>query len=265
VPGSPPTTRLDGMAPPVAGVGPGVRVDIWSDVICPWCYVGKRRLEQALDGFAHAGDVEVHWHSFELDPTAPPGDARSTTEIIAKKYGMTEHQAEQSQARLTELAAAEGIEFHLDRTRRANTFAAHRLLHFAETRGRQDELKEAMLAAYFTEGRWLADHDVLVGLCTAVGLVGDEARAVLSSDLFSDDVRADEQVAAQLGATGVPFFVIDRRYAVSGAQDATVFAEILQRAWEESHEAARRSQSLAGSPPERGDEAGADAHGGGPA
>ena len=132
------------------------------------------------------------------------------------------------------LTSTPGVD--LDRTRRANTFAAHRLLHFAETRGHQGELKEAMLAAYFTEGRWLADDDVLVELCTAVGLAGDEARAVLSSDLFSDDVRADEKVAAQLGATGVPFFVIDRRYGVSGAQDATVFAEILQRAWAESHE-----------------------------
>lgn len=214
-----------------------MRVDIWSDVICPWCYVGKRRLERALDGFGHASDVEVHWHSFELDPTAPPGDTRSTTEIIAKKYGMTVEQAQQSQARLTELAAAEGIEFHLDRSRRANTFDAHRLLHFAETRGRQgDDLKEAMLAAYFTDGRWLGDHDELVDLCSAVGLDGVEARAVVGGDLFSDDVRGDEQVAAQLGATGVPFFVIDRRYAVSGAQDATVFAEILQQAWDESHD-----------------------------
>ncbi|MGO9559192.1 MAG: DsbA family oxidoreductase [Acidimicrobiales bacterium] len=211
-----------------------MRIDIWSDVVCPWCYLGKRRLEIALADHPRRDEVEVYWHSYELDPGAPAGDDRPMTELIARKYGTTLEEAAAGQANLTALAAEVGLEYHLDRTRRANTFDAHRLLHLAREFGLQNELKEAMLAAYFCEGRPIGDPETLAEIAVGVGLDEEAVRAVLDSDeAYSEHVRHDEQAGVELGATGVPFFVFAGRYGLAGAQDPEVLRKVIDRAFAE--------------------------------
>lgn len=211
-----------------------MRVAIWSDVVCPWCYIGKRRLEKALGAFAHAGDVEIEWHSFELDPRAPRVVEGDPATRLAAKYGMTRDEAVANQARLTALAADEGLAFRLAESRSGNTFDAHRLLHLAADRGVQGAAKERLLAAYLTEGEAIGDPDTLVRLVSEAGVDAEEARLVLASDKYADAVRADERRAQELGITGVPFFVMGGRYAVPGAQPVELLLEALNRAWEES-------------------------------
>lgn len=200
-------------------------VEIWADLVCPWCYIGKRRFEAALARFEGAGDVRVTWRSYQLDPSAPATSDQAIDEVLAAKYGMTPGEAAAANERVTALAAAEGLAFHLDRARPANTFDAHRLVQLAARHGLQDEAEERLFAAYFTEGAALADHDTLVILAEGIGLAPDEVRTMLASDALAAEVRADQQVAAELGVRGVPFFVIDRRLAVSGAQPADTFLE----------------------------------------
>jgi predicted DsbA family dithiol-disulfide isomerase len=209
-----------------------MRIDIWSDVVCPWCYIGKRRLEAALAEFPHP--VDVYWHSFELDPSAPVSREGSYEERLAEKYGVPVQEAAAMTARMTAAAAEDGLDFRFDLARPGNTFAAHQLLHLAAERGVQDALKERLLRATFTEGEPIADVDTLVRLGAEAGLDADEARAVLTDSRFADDVRADEEQARRLGISGVPFFVVDERYGVSGAQPAAVLRQVLQRAWDES-------------------------------
>jgi predicted DsbA family dithiol-disulfide isomerase len=209
-------------------------VEIWSDVVCPWCYIGKRRFETALEGFAHADEVTVMWRSFELDPEAPKVAEGAYPERLAAKYGMTVERATQLGVEMTERATAEGLEFHLDRSRSGNTFDAHRLIHLAATYGHQAAAKERLFQAYFTDGEPISDPETLVRVVAEVGVDPDEARDVLQSDRFADDVREDELLASQLGIQGVPFFVLDRRYGVSGAQPPEVLVQALQRAWDES-------------------------------
>jgi predicted DsbA family dithiol-disulfide isomerase len=211
-----------------------MKVEIWSDVVCPWCYIGKRRFEAALGRFAHGDDVEVVWRSFELDPGAPVERLGDQVERLARKYGMTREQAIASRDRITRLAAAEGLDFHLERSRGGNTFDAHRLLHLGTERGIGDAVKERLLAAYFVDGEPIGDRDTLIRLGVEAGLDADEAAAVLDGDAYATEVRADEQLASRLGATGVPFFVVDGRYAIPGAQDPEVIVGVLQRAWDES-------------------------------
>jgi predicted DsbA family dithiol-disulfide isomerase len=211
-----------------------MRVDIWSDVVCPWCYIGKRRLETALAEFAHAGDVEIEWHSFELDPHAPAVVEGDPAARLAAKYGMSRDEAVANQARLTSLAAEEGLAFRLADSRSGNTFDAHRLLHLAADRGVQGQAKERLLAAYLTEGEAIGDPETLVRLVSEAGVDPEEARLVLASDKYADAVRADERRAQDLGITGVPFFVMGGRYAVPGAQPAELLLEALNRAWDES-------------------------------
>jgi predicted DsbA family dithiol-disulfide isomerase len=206
-----------------------VRIDVWSDVICPWCYLGKRRLQAALADHPRADDVAVYWHSYELDPTAPPADARSMTEILATKYGMSIEQALAGQERLTALANEAGLEYHLDRARRANTFDAHRLLHLARDRDRQDELAEALFRAYFTEGRLVSDHGELESIATSAGLDGSEVRQVLDSGAYGEHVRGDEQAALDIGVTGVPFFLFQMKYGLAGAQAPQALRKIIDR------------------------------------
>jgi predicted DsbA family dithiol-disulfide isomerase len=208
-------------------MGP-MTVEIWSDVVCPWCYVGKRRFEHALEQFAHRDDVRLTWRSFQLDPAAPPERTHSGAEHLAAKYGMTVEQAEQSNAQMTELAAGEGLEYHLDRTRGGNSFDAHRLIHLAAARGRQDAMKERLMRAYFTEGEAIGDAETLVRLATEVGVDPDG----LLNDAYADAVRADEELAMRIGIRGVPFFVLDRRHGVSGAQPSELLLEALDKAWE---------------------------------
>jgi predicted DsbA family dithiol-disulfide isomerase len=211
-----------------------VQVDIWSDVVCPWCYVGKRRFEQALARFEQRDAVVVVWHSFQLDPSAPVRTDATNVARLAAKYGMSLEQAQQANDRVTELAAAEGLEFHLDRAQHGNTFDAHRLIHLGAARGIQGEVKERLLRAYFTESRRIGDRATLVELAVDSGLDEAEAREVLDTDRYADAVRADAALASSLGITAVPFFVIDGRYAVRGAQPMAVFAQALNQAWTES-------------------------------
>ena len=208
-------------------------IEIWSDVVCPWCYVGKRRLEHALEQFAHRDQVELTWRSFQLDPSAPPQRTHSSAEHLAAKYGMSVEQARETNAQMTEMAAGEGLEYHLDRTRGGNSFDAHRLIHLAAAHGRQDEMKERLMRAYFTEGEPLGDKEILVRLASEAGVDAREARAALDGEAYADAVHADEELAARIGIRGVPFFVLDRRYGVSGAQPAELLLQALDQAWEE--------------------------------
>ena len=211
-----------------------MRIDIWSDVVCPWCYVGKRRLEAALAQFPHRDEVDVHWHSFELDPAAPREREGSYEERLAEKYGCSVEEAAAMTATMMEAAAGDGLDFRFDKARPGNTFDAHRLLHLAADRGVQGALKERLFAATFTEGEPIGDGETLVRLATSVGLAADEVRGVLAGDAYAADVRADEQQAQSLGISGVPFFVVDQKYGVSGAQPSELLLQVLDRAWSES-------------------------------
>jgi predicted DsbA family dithiol-disulfide isomerase len=212
-----------------------MKVDIWSDVVCPWCYIGKRRLEAAIARFDHGDDVEVVWHSFELDPHGPRRREGEYLERLARKYGMSRDQALAANTRLTDLAANEGLEFRFDTAKPGNTFDAHRLLHLAHDRGQQDDLKERLFAAYLTEGEAIGEPDVLARLATDAGLDPGEVRAVLDGDKYAEEVRSDEEAANELGISGVPFFVVGGKFAVAGAQQADVLLSALERAWEKSH------------------------------
>jgi predicted DsbA family dithiol-disulfide isomerase len=212
-----------------------VHVEIWSDIACPWCYVGKRRFEAALAGFEHREDVRVTWRSFELDPSAPRERPHDGATHLAQKYGTSREQALAMHERMTAVAAGEGLDFRFDLARGGNTFDAHRLIHLGAERGVQDAVKERLFRAYLTEGERIGDPETLVRLGAEVGLDADEAREVLASDRFADEVRADERQAQAFGINGVPFFVIDRAYGVSGAQPAETLLEVLDTAWAKSH------------------------------
>ena len=211
-----------------------MKIEIWSDIACPWCYVGKRRFEQALQQFEHAGDVEVTWRSFELDPHAPRIHAESQDELLAKKYGMPVEKARAMNERMTAEARKEGLDFHLDRVKVGNTFDAHRLVHLAAESGRAEVMKERLMRAYFTEGEAVGDPDTLVRLGAEVGLGEERVREVLVGDAYASDVRADEERARSFGISGVPFFAIDEKYGVSGAQPAEVLLGALSQAYEEA-------------------------------
>jgi predicted DsbA family dithiol-disulfide isomerase len=210
-------------------------VEIWSDVVCPWCYIGKRRFERALAAFDHRGEVNVTWRSFQLDPSAPAMSEGDQVERLAAKYGMSRATAEAAQERVTANAATEGLDFHLDRARSGNTFDAHRLIHHAHSVGKQGALKERLMQAYFVEGAAIGDHEALARLAVEVGLDEATVRGVLESEAYSDDVRHDELEARQLGITGVPFFVLDRAYGVSGAQPSDLVLGALEQAWTAAH------------------------------
>lgn len=217
-----------------------MKIEIWSDVVCPWCYVGKRRLETALAGFEHADEVEIVYRSFELDPTAPQHGHELSTGVIARKYGRSEADMRQMQQQLMDMAAQEGLAFRLFDTVHTNTVDAHRLLHLAlETGGPalQRDLKEALLSSYFEQALNVGDHDILTAIAVAAGLDKDRVVAVLASDEYADAVAADVAQARAYGATGVPFYVVDQKYGVSGAQPAETFSQVLNQAWTESHPA----------------------------
>jgi predicted DsbA family dithiol-disulfide isomerase len=203
-------------------------------VVCPWCFIGKRRFETALAGFDHRDQVEVVWRSYELDPNAPARREGDPAERLARKYGMSVDQARANQARITELAATEGLDYHLDRAAGGNTFDAHRLIHLAAAVGLGDAMKERLLRAYLEEAQPIGDRDTLVALAVEVGLDADAAREMLASDDLADAVRADELRAAEIDVTGVPFFLFDGRLGLSGAQDPMVLERVLERAWAES-------------------------------
>ena len=207
-----------------------MNVEIWSDVACPWCYVGKRRLEAALEEFEGRDDVRVTWRSFELDPAAPRENSVDVATHLAQKYGMTREQALESQQRLARTAAGDGLELHLDRAHRANTFDAHRLVHLGASHGIADAVKERLMRAYHSDGESVGDHATLTRLGTDAGLEGDEVAELLAGERFAADVRADEQQAAALGIDAVPFFVVDRRFAARGAQAPEALLGLLRHA-----------------------------------
>ena len=221
--------------------GTGLLVEIWSDVVCPWCYVGKRNLEAALAEFDHADRVTVEWRSFELDPTTPARVELSMDEVLERKYGMTPEQASSANRQMTDLAAKVGLEYHLDRVQIGNTFDAHRLIHLASHEGKAGEMKERLLRAYFTEGRAISDPATLAELASDVGLDPARVVAVLDGDQYAVEVRADEARAQELGSTGVPYFVFDERLGVPGAQPPDVLLRLLNRAWDTSAQAGAAS------------------------
>ena len=210
-----------------------MRVEIWSDVVCPWCYVGKRRFEAALADFPHREAVEVHWRSFELDPRAPRLRDGDRLEHLAAKYRVTREQAAAMDVQIAEAARGVGLDLHLEGTQGGNTFDAHRLVHLAADHGLADRVKEALFRAYFTDGEPIGDPTTLARLAVAAGLPAAEVDDVLAGDRYAEAVRADEGHGQALGATAVPFFVIDETYGIAGAQPPEVFTNVLERAWSE--------------------------------
>lgn len=211
-----------------------MRVEIWSDIACPWCYIGKARFEKGLAEFAHRDEVEVVHRSFELDPSRAKGDTAPVLDMLARKYGRTREEAASMEADVAANARAEGLGYRVEGRDHGNTFDIHRLLHLAKARGRQDELLTLAYRANFAEERSVYDDQVLLALAVEAGLDADEARAVLADPgAYADDVRADEREAAELGAGAVPFFVLDRRYGISGGQPSEVFVQALEQAWKD--------------------------------
>ena len=207
-----------------------MQVEIWSDVVCPWCYIGKRRFETAVALFGHP--VDVVWRSYELDPGAPARRDGSAVERIARKYGISVQEAQTRYQHITDLAGAEGLDYHLERARSGRSFDAHRLLHLARERGIQDAVKERFLAGYLQEGVAIGIPDEVGLLAVSAGLDAAEVEAVLAGDAYGEEVRADEARANDIGITGVPFFVIDERFAIPGAQDPATILSVLERAWQ---------------------------------
>lgn len=212
-----------------------MKVEIWSDFICPFCYIGKRRFEEALKQFAHRDEVEVIYRSFELDPNAPKDFDYDVHGLLASKYGMSRERAQAMNADMTKQAADVGLEYRFDTAVPTNTFDAHRLAKYASGSGKLEQMTERLLQAYFTDSKHIGDHAVLSALADEAGLDPKEAADMLAGDAYKDEVRADEQEAAELGIRGVPFFVLNRKYGVSGAQPPEVLAQALQQAWEEEH------------------------------
>ncbi|MFI6703255.1 DsbA family oxidoreductase [Streptomyces sp. NPDC050509] len=210
-----------------------MRVEIWSDIACPWCYIGKARFEKGLAGFAHRDEVEVVHRSFELDPRLTKGETGTVIDMLAAKTGRTRAEAREMEEHVASNARSEGLGYRVDGRDYGSTFDIHRVLHLAKVRGRQDTLLDLVYRANFAEERSVFDVDTLVGLAVEAGLEDAEVRGVLADpDAYAAEVRADQREAAELGASGVPFFVLDRRYGVSGGQPAEVFTQALEQAWD---------------------------------
>jgi predicted DsbA family dithiol-disulfide isomerase len=207
-----------------------MQVEIWSDVICPWCYIGKRRFEMALANFAQKESVTVIWRSFELDPKSPQQYPVTLEELLARKYNVSLQEAASMNARVSGLAQEIGLTYQLSKARPGNTFDAHRLLHFATSRQLGDKATERIMQAYFSESLAIGDRAALAKLAAEFGIDESEALAMLESDAYSPDVRADEARAAKYGISGVPFFVINEKVGISGAQPVETFAQALEQA-----------------------------------
>jgi predicted DsbA family dithiol-disulfide isomerase len=208
-------------------------VEIWSDINCPWCYIGKRRFEKALSQFEHADDVTVTWRSFELDPDAPAEVVGRGAARLAEKYGVSLERARAMEQNVIDTAAGEGLEYDLANARLGSTFDGHRLIHLAQRHGLQDAMKERLFRARFIEGKLVSDHETLVELAVEVGLDADETRAMLAGDEFAAEVREDEATAQLFGISGVPMFVVDRAFGASGAQPPEQLLALLRQAWDQ--------------------------------
>jgi len=222
-----------------------MRVDVWSDVVCPWCFVGLANLDVALEGFAHADEVEVVLHAFQLDPRARTQTPEEQVAGIARKYGTSIGAVKARQAHIVSLGAERGIDFRFDRQWGGNTFDAHRLLHLALERGVQRPLKTRLGRAVFTDGDPVGDHDTLRKAAADVGLDPQEVDEVLAGDAYAREVLADVAAAHQMDVTGVPFFLVDGRLALSGAQPPELLGKVLQRAWDEAHPVIEHVEGLA--------------------
>ncbi|HEY8890991.1 MAG TPA: DsbA family oxidoreductase [Clostridium sp.] len=212
-----------------------MKIEVWSDFVCPFCYIGKRRLEIALEKFEHKEEVEVVFKSFELDPLSKKKFDGNIHEIIAKKYGIPVEQAKASNNQLVAEAKVIGLNYNFDDLIPTNTFDAHRVVHYAKTEGKMNELSERIFKAYFVDSLNISDHKVLTSLAYEVGLNSDKALSILESDQYGKEVRKDEETASKLGISGVPYFVINNKYAVSGAQPPELFLEALEKARDEEY------------------------------
>lgn len=210
-----------------------MKIEVWSDFGCPFCYIGKRRLERALESFSHRDEIELVYRSFELDPGAPKDTESSIHELLAVKYGLSLEQAKESNRNVAQQAQTEGLTHNFDTIIPTNTFDAHRLAHYAGEQGKAKEMTERLFRAYFTDSLHIGDRDTLVRLAEEVGLDGAAVREVLEQNTYADAVREDENEARRLGIRGVPFFVLRGKYAVSGAQPLEIFQGALLRAWED--------------------------------
>ncbi len=208
-----------------------MNVEIWSDLVCPFCYIGKRNFEHALERFEHRDGVEVTWRSFQLDPSLPPRVDGDLHEYLGRKYGGDRASGKAMNDRVTATAAAAGLDYSLDAAVLGNTFDAHRLTHLAARHGLQDAAEERLMRAYFTESEHIADAETLVRLAGEIGLEADEARAMLDGGDYADAVRSDMQTAFELAITAVPTFVVERRYAISGAQPPELLLRALEQIW----------------------------------
>ncbi|MDQ1113807.1 putative DsbA family dithiol-disulfide isomerase [Microbacterium testaceum] len=223
-----------------------IKIDVWSDIACPWCYIGKRNLENGLAATASDDDapvVEIEYHSFELSPDTPEDFDGGEVDYLSQHKGISPESAREMLDRVTGVAADAGLEYRFDILKHTNTVKAHELLHFAKENGRQLELAELLMSAYFLEGRHVGRDDDLVALAVEAGLDEDAAREALASQRYRPAVRADQAQAQQYGITGVPFFVIDGKYGVSGAQPVEAFTQIARQVWGERREAAETADA----------------------
>lgn len=208
-----------------------MKIEIWSDYVCPFCYIGKRRLETALEQFANRDEVVIEYRSFELNPQASMYSGKNMHQILSEKYGMSMEQAKKANADLGQQAAMMGLVYNFDQMKPTNTFDAHRLTQYAKSVGKDKDLSEKLFYSYYTDSKLISDHDTLADIAESVGMNREESMAILrDSSKYADDVRSDEATANQLGITGAPFFVIDRKYAISGAQPTEVFINALNQA-----------------------------------
>lgn len=211
-----------------------MKIEVWSDYVCPFCYIGKRKLEQALEKTGFSNEAEIIFKSYELDPNSPEVSEETTVSALARKYGTTEAEAQSMTANVSAAAKEVGLDYNFSKIRPANTFNAHRLVKWAQEHGKAAELSENLFRAYFIENREIGRKEVLAHIAEETGLSRKEAESALDSERYTDDVREDIEEGRQLGVQGVPFFVLNRKYAISGAQPDEVFEQALRKAEEES-------------------------------
>lgn len=208
-----------------------MEVEIWSDIMCPFCYIGKRRFENALQNFEYKDEVNITWRSFQLNPDTETDPDANITEYLAKAKGWSQDQAQQMNQRVTNMAADEGLEYNMDYAVVANSHDAHRLVQFAKDRGKADEVEEALFRAYFTNGENIADHQTLIKLAESIGIDPTETKSILESEKYANAVNHDIQLAQNINITGVPFFLFNRKFAVTGARETEVFLKALKQSW----------------------------------
>jgi predicted DsbA family dithiol-disulfide isomerase len=220
-----------------------MKVEIWSDVMCPFCYIGKRRLEQALEQFDHADEIEIEWRSFQLNPDMETDPDISINEYLAESKGWPLDYARQMNERVTDMAAEVGLEYNMDRAVVANSFDAHRLIQFTKEHDKGGDAEEALFHAYFTESKNIADHETLVDIAADIGLDPEEMQKVLKSDKYANAVNHDLEMASRMNIRGVPFFLFNRKYGVSGAQETELFVKALEKSFEEWKEDQKEAES----------------------